>query len=309
MTIPAEKHRAVAEAFRSVWAQQAGALKLPPTAPNHALVLALSVSATETSHASPEAWAKNGDDPRLLSSNNYGGIQCNKTEGCDSEICAPGSDSFVDGKRYFQCFRIYATPAEGIADLLAHLVGASHPLTRAAMLDDSASVHDVAAAMHAEHYFGGWCPIAIRQYGNAAAAGVGIAGAACSEEAIAAYAAKMQEHADAISSALGTPKLAAERTPPLWPYAVAVAVALAAAGAYYWWTHREPKKPLALRSNNDDAAEWADELYERSLRDEEPTAPIKPNPWARPRRPAAAGARRRPAQPPAGSGRRRARAL
>lgn len=141
------------------------------------------------------------------SSHNWGGYQAKP----DEESCA-WSDSLPDGTRYDQPFKVYPDDVAGAADFIA-LIYNHMPDARAA-LEKGASVRDVSEALYYSHYYGAWCPDAVKTYGQEArdafaftgtrAASAG--GRACESESIDMHASSIGSACDKIADALGEPR-------------------------------------------------------------------------------------------------------
>lgn len=88
------------------------------------------------------AWGPGG------ASNNFGAIQCGHYAPC-AEGCFEHGDSHADGTDYVGCFRVYATPEDGAADLVRELY--RRPGVPEAMRAGDAQA--IATAMHDSQYF------------------------------------------------------------------------------------------------------------------------------------------------------------
>lgn len=80
--------------------------------------------------------------------NNWGAVHCNAVPPCP-EDCAPGKDSHPDGQKYAICFRVYADPVAGAADMLRELYRRKG-VPEAMKAGDALAV---AHAMHKARYF------------------------------------------------------------------------------------------------------------------------------------------------------------
>lgn len=137
-------------------------------------------------------------------SNNWGAVQAKAGQ--------PGfswCDTNPDGSKYKQRFRSYATPQEGAADKL-RIMFRNMPAVAASLASDGATVYRASLAMRRSTYYGGWCPKAISQYGQAAnrygdPKGVPAA-LACEAEAVAQHAKRAKQVIDAIAAANRDPK-------------------------------------------------------------------------------------------------------
>jgi hypothetical protein len=140
----------------------------------------------------------------MVGSNNWGAVQC----AAGASPCIAYQDSFPDGTTYKVSFRSYATPLEGATDLARHVVGI-RPRVRQALEERSPSVFRASYAMRREHYYGGFCPVASKQYGGAIAkASFGTPDhsdgtRACAEEAITAHAKRVWADVQKIAAESG----------------------------------------------------------------------------------------------------------
>ena len=103
----------------------------------------------------------------MVGSNNWGAVQCpgNAQSGPD---CIPYQDSQSSGAKYNVSFRRYATPEDGATDVAKRILK-SQPLTASALSSPEGTVSMASYAMRREHYYGGFCPKALAQFGAAAA--------------------------------------------------------------------------------------------------------------------------------------------
>lgn len=251
---------------RALWLRN-WAIVLPNVEPGTLAILQQATSAYETNYASPAAWALNV--PAMASSNNYGAITC---PGPESATCIGGvRDNTQAGQPYKTFFRAYATPDEGVQDVIRRL-------SRPAIAEGAArgNVTDYVRAMYASKYFAGVCSVANSRYGtlpngqpaaasqstfNTGKPATTAAGEACDEEVIAAYAAKIKAYSDQITEALGLEPIPLESVGDrVWP--VLGVLGVLGAGLLAWWYFKdEPLElpELPIRRNAPRAA-WR-ELY------------------------------------------------
>lgn len=122
--------------------------------------------------------------------------------------CVTYQDSNPDGSKYPVSFVKYATPQDGIAGLGAE-VFTHRPGTVRALESDTPSVFRASLAMRREKYYGGFCPVATKQYGaDAAKESFGTpdkdAGTmACQAEAVTAHANRASQIIGEIATACG----------------------------------------------------------------------------------------------------------
>jgi hypothetical protein len=185
--------RAADALIRKLWPTEL----LPMT--DFARQVALSVARYESGYG---AWPAGS---AMEGSHNWGAVQCGELpvvvpilgySFCRQAGCAAHTDSHPDNRRYPACFRTYASHEEGAADLLRHLFKL-RAKTRA-VVTAGGPTRAVSAAMHAEHYFGGFCPAAIK-----AGATPTTDDPRCAAEAIDTHAAKLRAMSAAIAPQLG----------------------------------------------------------------------------------------------------------
>lgn len=98
---------------------------------------------------------------------NWGAVQCpanNQT----GPGCVPYQDSHSSGEKYAVSFRCYANDLEGAKDLIKH-VFKNRPVTASILASKDGTTFRTSYAMRREAYYGGFCPKATTQYGEAAA--------------------------------------------------------------------------------------------------------------------------------------------
>lgn len=137
--------------------------------------------------------------------NNWGAVQ-SKGDGF------PCEDSYPDGTKYKQNFKVYASPVEGGADVVRHVL-VHRPKTASALNERGATIYRASYAMRREVYYGGFCPKAVARYGS------GIAKPsvatpdrdegtqACAREAIELHAKTVNTKIREIASVLGEPAM------------------------------------------------------------------------------------------------------
>jgi len=108
----------------------------------NALDLVQAVARFETSYG--EGWAKSC--PAAVGSNNWGAVHATALQ--PSIEC---TDHREDGTPYQARFRVYATPEDGAADVIAILWRMPH--VRAFLLGDEADPEGMARAMRADRYY------------------------------------------------------------------------------------------------------------------------------------------------------------
>jgi hypothetical protein len=163
------------------------------------LVYSLAVAKLESS------WGK-GWKGAMVGSNNWGAVQCGG--GSNPSQCVEYEDSHSDGTKYKVGFRKYASPVDGARDVVRHLTKL-RPLTWAVMRD-SGPISEFSRAMRVERYYGGFCPVATKQYGKSVIhygkpPEDSPAKKACHEEAIAGHAKYMDRVIKTFAPALGLP--------------------------------------------------------------------------------------------------------
>jgi len=186
-----------------------------------------------------------GWTPPCDTSHNWGAVQATSP---DQPQCAY-TDSFPDGTRYTQGFRVYPDDVSGAQDVV-HFLYVNMPDVGKA-LESVAGTDGVAKAMFYSHYFGGFCPAALATYGDQAkeslAFGAGAAttlgGKACEAEAIQSYSDTLFKNATEIAAALG------EAPPPRSSGSIIPWIVLggAVAGLGYL-AYRKIRRPRPLRN-------------------------------------------------------------
>ncbi len=142
----------------------------------------------------------------MVGSHNWGAVQCTAGQA----PCIAYQDSYPDGTTYSVSFRKYNDDIDGAQDVLRHVLDL-RPRVAAALASRAPTVFDASYAMRREKYYGGFCPVAVKQYGAA----VGKASfadpdrdagtRACAREAIEAHAKTMWQHVQAIAAGVGEP--------------------------------------------------------------------------------------------------------
>jgi LPXTG-motif cell wall-anchored protein len=183
-----------------------------------------------------------------VGSHNWGAIQARAGQSPSFMT----TDSYPDGTRYSQAFKSYPDDVAGARDVV-HFLYVSMPAVGAA-LKAGKSVTDVATAMYRSHYFGGYCPKALAQYGADARTAeaftstpaTSVGGKACEAESIAGYANTLSHWANAIASANGeSPPALGSSSSSSTPWIVLGVVVIAVGGGYY--LYRRKKRPGGSR--------------------------------------------------------------
>lgn len=177
----------------------------------------------------------------MANSNNWGAVQCGKLALSQGAQCAPWKDTHPDGTKYDVGMRVYATPAEGAADVVKNLTKYRPGVWE--VMKKKGSLTDFARAMREEKYYGGFCPEAARAgskvgYGKPKSK----AEEPCHEEAIRGYVRGTQKSLVEIASALGMTLPPVEGLAPSvssssaagswWPFALAAAAGVGLAVAW-----------------------------------------------------------------------------
>lgn len=96
-------------------------------------------------------------------SNNWGSVHAT-----GSQDSFEWTDSHSDGTRYPQKMRKYATPEDGAADLVRHII-VLRPRVADALDDSGATLWRASLAMRRSAYYGSWCLKAVQKYGKGVA--------------------------------------------------------------------------------------------------------------------------------------------
>jgi len=141
---PGDVHREAREVIR-----QGFALALGYNGTGPELQVAQAVGRRESSYG--RGWKADG-----VGSNNWGAVQagrppCNPATSFEYTDTHPESDG--SSTKYSICFRRYASPVEGAADMIRHLYVKRPTVLRAV---HRGSLHDFSAAMYDEHYYEGF---------------------------------------------------------------------------------------------------------------------------------------------------------
>lgn len=155
-------------------------------------------------------YGRGWSQPEMKTANNWGAVSCKPTD-ANTDTCVPGqTDHYPDGTAYTTGFRKYPTSVDGAADELTHILKI-RPMTYAALHSSAPTFFRASYAMRRETYYGGFCPVATKKYGQAdtqisfKSPDKNDATRACSEEAVSQHAHTAHRNAMAIAKALGEP--------------------------------------------------------------------------------------------------------
>lgn len=178
-------------------------------------VLGRDATPAELQYIHGVAWAETnygrGWGPAMASANNWGAVSCNPATENES-TCVPGqTDHTSDNVAYTTGFRRYATPVDGAAHTVQHILKL-RPRTASALAGARPSTHRASLAMRREKYYGGFCPKAVAAHGKPAGSLAAWSqpdrdegSQACEREAETSHAETVFRNARAVAQALGEP--------------------------------------------------------------------------------------------------------